>query len=143
MARRQSGHTSPSDPTIGIAGLGRMGTPIARSLARSFSVNAFDIDPERASSTPDLRWSATLRALAASSDVFVTVLPGPRELQATMAGTFPHLAAGSLWIDMTSGDPETTRDLAASAEKYGIGVVSAPIGGTPEDAVRRSCRGSI
>lgn len=107
-----------------------MGTPIARSLGETFSVSAFDIDSERASSTPGLRWSATLRALAAALDVLVTVLPGPRELQAAVADAFPHLRPGSLWIEMTSGDREITRELAASAQEHDIDVVSAPAGGT-------------
>lgn len=75
--------------------------------------------------------------LAADSDVLVTVLPGPEELRAASAVALPALRPGALWIDLTSGDPVTTREFAARAERRGVAMVSAPMGGSVAEAASK------
>lgn len=125
-----------SPPTIGVIGLGRMGAPIARALTAEFAVGGFDMDPTRGGSVPGLRSFGTAGALAAASDALVSVLPGPAELQGVMSEALPALPAGALWLDLTSGDPAATRDLATQAHERGIDVVSAPMGGSVAEAER-------
>lgn len=122
---------------IGVVGLGRMGSPITEALCTAFSVGVFDAEPERKGAVTGTRWYPTLPALAAAVDVLITVLPGPRELSACMAEALPALAPGSLWIDMTSGDPVVTRDLADESRQLDIDVVSAPMGGSVNEARTR------
>jgi 3-hydroxyisobutyrate dehydrogenase-like beta-hydroxyacid dehydrogenase len=123
-------------PCIGVVGLGRMGAAILPRLASTVRVEAHDIDAGRADQArrAGARWHADLRSLARGSDVFVTVLPGLVELEAVMAEVLPELGRGTLWIDLTSGDPRVTRDLAQAAEARGIDVVSAPMGGSIGEA---------
>ncbi|WP_223627257.1 NAD(P)-dependent oxidoreductase [Microbacterium sp. EST19A] len=115
---------------IGVVGLGRMGTPITEALRRDLPVGVFDADLDRRGAVPGARWFPTLPALAEAVDVLITVLPGPRELSACMADALPALSPGSLWIDLTSGDPVVTRDLAERSRRLDIDVVSAPMGGS-------------
>lgn len=124
-------------PTIGIVGVGLMGEPIARALGSTFIVAAFDIDPERAVIAPNLEWKASVGELALAADVLVTVLPGPGELSSTMTTALPLLRRGALWLDLTSGDPAASRDLAARASVLGVDMVSAPMGGSVAEASNR------
>ncbi|WP_350353250.1 NAD(P)-dependent oxidoreductase [Microbacterium sp. A8/3-1] len=121
-------------PMIGVVGLGRMGAPITGTLRRDFPVGVFDTDIDRKRAVPATRWFPTLPALAEAVDVLITVLPGPREVSACMADALPALRPGSLWIDLTSGDPVVTRDLAEQSRRLDIDVVSAPMGGSVEEA---------
>ncbi|KTR77366.1 NAD(P)-dependent oxidoreductase [Microbacterium sp. R1] len=123
---------------IGVVGVGRMGEPIARTLTRSHWVQVFDTDPARKVAAPDLAWADTLQELAAASDVFVTVLPGPGELRQVMAEALPLLPSGVLWLDLTFGDPAVTRDLAAHAAQHDVSVVSAPMGGSVDEAAQNT-----
>lgn len=77
-----------------------------------------------------------MQELAAGSDVFVTVLPGPVELRQVMVEALPLLPPGALWLDLTSGDPAVTRDLAAHAAQHDVAVVSAPMGGSVDEAAK-------
>jgi len=111
-----------------------MGAPVAGRLSRHYPVGGFDVDPTRDGTVPGVRWRSSVRALAETADVLVTVLPGPRELDDCLREALPALRAGALWIDLTSGDPALTRRLADAAERRGAAVVSAPMGGSVSEA---------
>lgn len=121
-------------PTLGVVGVGRMGAPIAESLGKSFAVGVFDIDPAREGTAPGARWFRSLDELSHASDVLVTVLPGPVELQRCVSSALTRLRPGSLWLDLTSGDPGVTRELADQAARANVHAVSAPMGGSLDDA---------
>lgn len=108
---------------IGVFGLGRMGTPIARALAQRWEVVTYD--PAVAPGEP--------LALAASVDVLVTVLPGVAELR-QLAPVLGALRPGSLWLDLTSGDPRVYSELSALTKTQEIDVVGAPMAGGPAAA---------
>ena len=106
-------------------GLGRMGAPIARTLALRWDVAAFD---------PVVAPEGSAEQLAAGVDVLVTVLPGAAEVAAVMPSVLAALRPGSLWLDLTSGDPRVTRSLARAAKTQEIDVVGAPMAGGPAAA---------
>ena len=111
-----------------------MGTPIVRALSNRFPVFAFDTDPRRQSAVPGGLWAASMKNLAAVADVVVTVLPGPGELHECMTEAIPALRPGTLWLDLTSGDPEVTRQLAEEAQHHDVEAVAAPMGGSVAEA---------
>ena len=106
---------------VGVLGLGRMGAPIAAALAERYEVVRYD--PVVAPGDPV--------ALAATVDALVTVLPGSAELD-SLAPVLAALRPGSLWLDLTSGDPRVIRRLAS--ETQGTLVVGAPMAGGPAAA---------
>jgi 3-hydroxyisobutyrate dehydrogenase len=117
-----------SQVTIGMLGIGRMGGPIrARLGAAGYRVSAFD--PAFTDST-----GVAEPLEVAAADILITVLPGPIELESAMADVIPSMRAGSVWLDLTSGDPRASRRLAADAAARGILTVGAPMGGGPTDA---------
>ncbi len=129
-----------TEPTIGVLGLGRMGLPIARRLVSGgLTVAAGDISPAVAprARSAGARWEPDAAALASSVDILITVLPGRREVETTLGGTrgvLASLRSGSLWLDLTSGDPRLSRKLAGAAAERGVAAVDAPMGGGPSEA---------
>lgn len=141
-APRPAAHNAPDAPdapddVVGVLGTGRMGLPVlARVLATGRRALAFDLDPARAGLARAA--GAEVRAdLAPRVDVLVTVLPGAAEVRAA-AGTLAALRPGSVWLDLTSGDPRTTDDLAEDLRRDGVGAVGAGMGGGPAGAAAGS-----
>jgi 3-hydroxyisobutyrate dehydrogenase len=127
---------------IGILGYGRMGAPLARRLHQhGFEVTVFDVDEyAMARARADLLPTAPDRAsLATHSDILMTVLPGPIECRNALTGVggaLEALAAGSVWLDFTSNDPQSVSTLVSEATRRGVGSVAAPLRGGPADAAR-------
>lgn len=124
---------------VGVVGVGRMGLPVCRNLARGgYGVVAWDRDVTRAEAVraAGAGWAASLTAVAAGVDVVVTVLPGPRECREVMldAGLLDALPPGTTWIDMTSNAPAAAAGIRARAEDRGMDVLEAPMGGGPPEA---------
>jgi 3-hydroxyisobutyrate dehydrogenase-like beta-hydroxyacid dehydrogenase len=123
---------------IAVLGLGAMGLPIARRLSATYSVTGFDSDPERraTASRAGFRLAASPEDLARDADILITVLPGAASQRRALspdAGSelFAAMRTGTLVVDMTSGDPRLSRELAAAAAHAGVGYVSAPMSGDP------------
>jgi 3-hydroxyisobutyrate dehydrogenase len=121
---------------VGVLGVGRMGLPITRALvAAGFDVVAFDIDPSRDAAilAVGAESAASADVLAASVDVLLTVLPDGGVVRDTL-GSILALRAGSLWIDLSSGDPRLSEPDHAAARDRGIRSISAPMSGGPREA---------
>jgi 4-hydroxybutyrate dehydrogenase/sulfolactaldehyde 3-reductase len=119
---------------IGFIGLGRMGRPMASNLSRKgFRLHVYDINPDAVAELELLQASgaADVAEVAAKSDVIVTMLPDSAVVGSVVAGAEGVLAnarAGSLILDMSTIDPNTTDRLAKEAAAKGIGFVDAPVG---------------
>jgi 3-hydroxyisobutyrate dehydrogenase len=119
---------------IGFIGVGRMGLPMCANLvAAGHTVTAGDARPELEQAVTQCggRWRATLAEVAADAEILITMLPGPREVRDVMAGSgvLAAMPATAVWIDMTSSNPAAGRELTATAQARGVGVLDAPVGG--------------
>ncbi len=127
---------------VAFLGLGAIGEPMARHLARDpFQLTVWNRTREKAES-----FAAEVNAVAAASpadavrdaDVVITCLPSSREVEALVEGSEGLAAAmrhGALFIDCTSGDPATSRSIAAHLESKGIDFIDAPVSGGVKGAV--------
>ncbi|MFC4030046.1 NAD(P)-dependent oxidoreductase [Streptomyces polygonati] len=124
--------------TIGLIGIGRMGFPIAANLCRAgHRVRAFDLCAERRERVRALGAESvdSAAAAAADSDVLMTVLPGAEAVDDAVDGAvLDALAPGAVWIDLSSGTPAASAPIRERALARGVGVLEAPIGGSPDDA---------
>ncbi|WP_327319784.1 NAD(P)-dependent oxidoreductase [Streptomyces sp. NBC_01235] len=129
------------DTEVGVAGLGVMGSAIARRLLGcERAVRVYDIRPEAVAELA-LEGAATAQspALLSTSGVVILSLNTAEIVERAVFGPGGILSAapdGVLVIDMSSVDPGRTREFAERAAKLGAGWVDAPLsGGAP--AVKR------
>lgn len=126
-------------PTVGLIGLGAMGHPMAGCISRAgFELTVFDADAERTASVANelsLRAAETPADLARASDIVVTMLPNSAIVGQVLggeSGVLGGLAPGGVILEMSSGVPDMTRELAAQAAEKGVALLDAPVsGGVP------------
>ena len=125
--------------TIGFVGIGSMGWPMAALLHKAgYPLQIVDASAERAQVfTQELGGTvaASNRALAAASDIIITILPTSAIVQAVLEGTNGVLAGlrkDAVVVEMSSGVPTITRSLAEQVAAAGAHMVDAPVsGGVP------------
>ena len=116
---------------IGFIGLGNMGTPMARNLAKAgHEVTGFDVNFEQASALRDiLTIVETAADAAAGQDVVITMLPNGGALHDVAAEIVPVMASSSCFIDCSTVDIQTTKQVAMMVESAGLRVLDAPVSG--------------
>ena len=116
---------------IAFIGLGAMGFPMARHLAKEHEVVVWNRTREKAERHAREHGTTPAADLAgcAAADAIITMLPTSREVDEIVDALLPHLRAGTLWIDATSGDPNVSRETSRRLEPKGVSFVDAPVTG--------------
>jgi 3-hydroxyisobutyrate dehydrogenase len=118
--------------TIAFIGLGNMGGPMAANLVKAGQkVVAFDL--VAASRDQAKRDGATIAESAVASvegaDVVVTMLPAGKHVVSVWNEVVPAMTKGTLIIDCSTIDVESSKQAHALAAKHGVGSVDAPVSG--------------
>lgn len=120
---------------IGFVGLGHMGLPMAINLLKAgHSVMGYDLQPsalERFSESGGTI-AHNLQELAKEKDVIITMLQtGQQVLHVCLGvdGLFNKLNAGSLYIDCSTIDVKSAREVHQIAKENHLLVVDAPVSG--------------
>src|SRR6266436_4535753 len=125
---------------VGFVGLGKMGNPMARNLARAgYGIVAHDVDRDalgRARDATGAEAPGSLKAMASRCGAVITMLPDGEAVRAVVLGPggaedcllagFPR---GSVLIDMSSSSPLGTRALGARLAERGVAMLDAPVSG--------------
>jgi len=125
---------------IGIVGLGRMGMPIARNIARTgHPVSVFDIDPQRISAAAEFGAKAAGNAAEVGDrcDAVVVSVPGPdadRDVLYGKDGLVKSRKRGLLIIDTTTITIADARDFARRAAEFDAAILEAPVSGSVHGA---------
>ena len=85
-------------------------------------------------------WAATPRQVAEASEVVLTSLPGPTEVEAVALGADGLLAGmstGKAFFDLSTNSPTVMRRIHAAFAERGIPVLDAPVSGGPRGARTR------
>ena len=129
---------------IGFIGLGNMGGPMALNLIKAGHTLVVH-DVRREAAAPHLaagaKWSDSPAAVARESELILTSLPGPREVEAVALGSngIVHGAiAGTIYADLSTGSPTVMRKLYAAFKERGVHVLDAPVSGGVWGAQRGS-----
>ncbi|CDN94031.1 MULTISPECIES: NAD(P)-dependent oxidoreductase [Agrobacterium tumefaciens complex] len=124
---------------VALIGAGAMGGAIGTRLIETGNhLTVFDLDTEKVAALTSLgAQSAGTAAEAASvSDVVILSLNSPKIVRIAVFGKDGVAAGakpGTLIIDMSSIDPEATKELAADAAEKGLRWVDSPLsGGAPK-----------
>ena len=121
---------------LGFVGIGYMGRPIARRLLESgFKLTAFDRDPSKAEEL--IRYGGivakSVSELSSSCNVVMSCLPSDEavlDIYGGPGGVFANARHGSLVIDLSTADPETSRQLSKQGSEHGVEVLDVTISGS-------------
>jgi 3-hydroxyisobutyrate dehydrogenase-like beta-hydroxyacid dehydrogenase len=127
--------------SFGFIGVGRMGGGLARNLIRAGKeVLLYDLSSEAVQKTIEAGTTGKackeLKDMAGAAVVF-TSLPLPTDVEGVMlgkAGLLNLMKAGSVYIDLSTIDPQTARKLSDEAEARKIDFLECPLGKTPAHA---------
>lgn len=119
--------TSPSS-TIGLCGLGNMGSAIAARLLTVGPVVGYDPDPARAEAA-ERRGVTRAESLeqVAEAGVVVLSLPAPAVSREVVDTLLTTLRPDSLIVETSTCNASEVRSLAASAEQHGVRLFDAAI----------------
>ena len=116
-------------------GLGNMGRPMAINYSPGRELFVYDTNPAVAAEVAAATNGTALPDLEnipSHVGTVILMLPNSRIIESvlrTSPGLLKRLAAGTLIIDMSSSEPESTAALAAEAAALGIDYVDAPVSG--------------
>ncbi len=123
---------------VGVAGIGRMGLPIAQRLAAcGHAVTVLDVDPARVALARPLPAAADAAALAAACDVLLVVVVDAAQTRDVLFGTGGAAAAmrrGQTVLLCPTIGPDDTEAIAAALAARGVDTVDAPMSGGPARA---------
>ncbi|MGH7354224.1 MAG: NAD(P)-dependent oxidoreductase, partial [Candidatus Rokuibacteriota bacterium] len=135
------GMNTPTATPIGFIGLGRMGFPMARNLARAgYPVHAFDAAPDalaRAAAVPGVTAHASPRDVAARADALFTALPNDAIVTETYLGASGVLAGarpGLVTCDCSTVRAETSQAIHATARPRSVTHLDTPMLGSAPQA---------
>jgi 3-hydroxyisobutyrate dehydrogenase len=124
--------------SVAFLGLGAIGAPMAAHIARAgHSLSVWNRTGERASRSAAAAAGARVAVSPADAvrgaDIVITCLPESADVAALLAANnnalLTALPSGVLFVDCTSGDPDTSRRIAADLALRGIAFIDAPVSG--------------
>lgn len=121
--------------TIGFIGTGVMGKSMASNLLKAgYALNVFTRTKERANELLEAgaKWKQSVADLAATSDVIITIVGYPTDVEEVyfgQAGILENAKAGTYIIDMTTSKPYLAERIYKEAKLVGISALDAPVSG--------------
>lgn len=124
-------------PAIGFIGLGTMGWPMARNIQRAgYSLMVHDSNADTVRRFVDETGCLAADSITAMTDrnIIVTMLPDGdivREVLTRGDGRqwMENARQDTLVIDMSSSEPNATRELGRALAEFGITLIDAPVSG--------------
>ncbi len=112
---------------IGFIGLGNMGGPMAANLAAAgHDVTGFD---PAGTSAEGVRAATSAEDAAKGADVVITMLPNGDILRSVANQIIPVMDKGAVFLDCSTVDVASARDVAAQAQAAGLSALDAPVSG--------------
>jgi 3-hydroxyisobutyrate dehydrogenase len=131
----QFANTSSTATPLGWLGTGVMGVSMCgHLLARGYPITIFNRTRTKAQPLLDkgARWADTPEAVAAGTDVVLTMVGFPPDVREVYLGSHGLIAgarAGQLFVDLTTTEPTLSREIDAAARAKGAAAVDAPVSG--------------
>jgi len=126
---------------IGFIGLGIMGKPMSKNLIKAgHELTVFDIvqPAVRELENAGARSARSSKEVASETDLIITMLPDSPDVEKAAFernGIFEGIRPGSVYIDMSTISPITSRRIAETAEPKRIRVLDAPVSGGEKGAI--------
>jgi 3-hydroxyisobutyrate dehydrogenase-like beta-hydroxyacid dehydrogenase len=108
---------------------------VQRLLAAGHTVTGYNRTKSKAQRLLDagMKWADTPRGVAQAAEITITMVTNTQALQAVTSGAdgiLAGLAAGKIYIDMSTVSPAASRELAAQVEAKGAQMLDAPVSGS-------------
>jgi 3-hydroxyisobutyrate dehydrogenase-like beta-hydroxyacid dehydrogenase len=122
---------------IGFIGLGDMGQGIVRRLLDAgHQVTGWNRTAAKASElmTHGMAWAETPRQTAAVSEIVFSIVTDSAAVQAVALGedgVIAGLSPDSVYLDMSTIDPDVSRHIASEFAVAGLTMLDAPVSGSP------------
>lgn len=131
------------DEKIGFVGIGNMGVPMVRNLAKAnVPVLAYDLNAAALASVTSesnlVTAAASLAEIGAKCTTVITMLPTGADVREAVlgeGGIASKMAKGGIILDMSSSEPTGTVELARELEARGLHLVDAPVSGGVHGAI--------
>jgi 3-hydroxyisobutyrate dehydrogenase len=123
---------------IGFIGLGNMGAPMVKRLVASgHDITGYDVMESAMAALSEVKMSFSKDILTAAreQDVVITMLPNGEALIKVVEAIIPVMPKGSCFIDCSTVDINTTRQVATLLKNADIHVLDAPVSGGVGGAV--------
>jgi 3-hydroxyisobutyrate dehydrogenase len=140
--------TSNRKYPVGVVGIGKMGSPMAKRIAaQGYPLHVYDVSEaaigEFCSRVPSAQEANTLADIGRNCEVVILMLPDSGVVKRVLfdenEGLATHLIRGSVVIDMSSSNPSVTREIGPRLKQAGVDFIDAPVSG----GVRRAIDGSL
>jgi 3-hydroxyisobutyrate dehydrogenase len=125
---------------VGFIGLGTMGTHMAMNAMKGGHELVVN-DINRKAAEPHLaggaKWADTPKQVAEATEVVLTSLPGPPEVEAVAIGEHGILSgmtAGKAYFDLSTNSPALVRRLHGVFAAKGVHLLDSPVSGGPRGA---------
>lgn len=126
---------------VGFIGLGIMGRPMAKNLAKAgYELVVFDFNKEAVDDLVSCGAvaAASGKEVASQVEVVITMVPNSPHVRAAVLGengVAEGAKAGTVVIDMSSIDPTESKAIGAELAKFGIDMLDAPVSGGEPKAI--------
>src|SRR6185503_17605910 len=127
---------------VGFIGLGNMGGPVARHIQRAgFPLIVYDLRAEatRTFEADGAKVADSATMLARQSDVIITALPMPGDVEQVACGAdgiLQGIRPNSIYIDISTSPPSLIRRLEALFRAKGAFALDAPVASGQPGAAR-------
>ncbi len=122
---------------VGYIGLGVMGGHmVARLISKGHKVTGYNRTRSKAEwlIQQGMKWGDSPRKVAEASDFIFTMVTNTSAMENVAEGPdgfLAGLAPGKILIDMTTGSPAKSKQMAAKVREKGSDMVDAPVSGSP------------
>lgn len=115
--------------TVAFIGLGAMGYRMAAHLTKKFeTVYVWNRNFEKAKQhAQEFGTQAVELSIAVKADIIFSCLPTSLDVENLIASQ--ELKTGSIWVDCTSGVPESAKTLTVQLKEIGVDFLDAPVSG--------------
>ncbi len=125
---------------VGFIGLGIMGKPMSKNLVKAgYEVVVSDLNQDSINEVLAIGASAAdNKTIAMTCEVIITMLPNSPQVKAVMIGEngiAKYMKKGQTFIDMSSINPEASKEISTELEKHGVDMLDAPVSGGEPKAI--------
>lgn len=125
---------------VGFIGLGKMGGGMATTILKAghaLIINDLQQEAAKPLLEAGASWADSPKAVTESTDMVLTSLPGPAQVEAVALGKdgiVKGIHPGGVYIDLSSNSPKLIRHIYDLFKQKGAYVMDAPVSGGPEGA---------